>query len=191
VVDEWYVRRHIGGSWRALAERADREGAAWASLLWSNVSALEALDALVAYPHERRHVVCHRDFDRSNLGLDGHGAVVVLDWDNAGPLVPELEVGAALVDFGSKDPTLASAFAEGYERDGRTFPREDWIFASTIAAHGNFIALMAQNALDDPGQRGNAWTEGVVTSILSSPITPEKLLALLEAVSTDHATGAG
>lgn len=180
-VDPWYTRGTVGGSWEALVDRARDQP--WAPLLRSQLPAIQALDQIVeeaALPPCR---MCHRDFNESNLAVDRAGRIVVLDWDNCGPLPPEREVGSVLADSGREFwhvETLAGAkeFINGYREAGGVFASASLdVFATAIAAHHNFLAEMISATL-----AGDDWAEVQVGQMLAFPLRLAYLERILDAI---------
>ena len=116
-VDPCYRHRTVGGSWENLLARARHQP--WASLLRDQIPELTALDAIAERATLPPCRMCHRDYNESNVAVDRAGQVVVLDWDNCGPLPPEWEVAFLLVDGGREHigpPIHVSALAPGTRR---------------------------------------------------------------------------
>jgi Ser/Thr protein kinase RdoA (MazF antagonist) len=74
--------------WRALAERVDGAGAAWAPDLRAVVAAIAELEAYVRGAHEDATplLLSHRDSDQKNYMRTPAGELVLVDWDAAGPV---------------------------------------------------------------------------------------------------------
>ncbi len=173
--DPWFVRRTVGGSWEELASQA--RGQSWEPVLRRLVPDLIALDAVAEDAEMPPRVVCHRDFHMSNVVLDGRQRVVVLDWDNCGPLAPEREVGCALALLESGD--AATQFLTGYRRAGGEFePRGLNTFATAAAVWGNYLGLCAMRAL-----AGDARAQGLAEGMLQSPVTVRGLRELMRAAT--------
>lgn len=174
-VDPFYRTRAFGGPWERLLAAAEDEP--WAPLLRAQLPELAALDDIPARATLPPCRMCHRDFNEANVALDGNGRVVVLDWDNCGPLPAEWEVAHVLVDGGrrhwflNKEAGVRECVA-GYREAGGVFePRGLEVFSAAIASHHNFLAEMILATL-----RGDVWAREAVESMLAHPFT----LGLLE-----------
>ena len=126
--------------------------------------------------------MCHRDFNEANVALDTAGRVVVLDWDNCGPMAPEREVAHVIVDGGRGEWFLdkeggVREFVAGYREAGGVFqPAGLEVFGTAIASHHNFLAERILATL-----RGDAWAHEAVESMLAHPFTLSLLRRTLDA----------
>jgi aminoglycoside phosphotransferase (APT) family kinase protein len=159
-VDPWYTRVPDAAYWTALAERAIAAGTAWGSGLASARGLIADLGNLVI-PPSTPPVICHRDFNPDNVFPSADGDLVVLDWENAGPLSPERELGYAVftwcADEHGLDQVAARALVAAYaEASGRDVVIDHGFFATAIATHVNVLGVVAEQALDEPGHRAFA-----------------------------------
>jgi aminoglycoside phosphotransferase (APT) family kinase protein len=133
----------------------------WAARLAAARPLIAELAALAAAPAAGAAVVCHRDFTPANVLPGPGGRLVVLDWENSGPLPPARELAAALLawcggpgdagDGARFGAASAAALAGGYAAAAGHRPRLDGgSFATAAAVHLNFLHVMAGQALDDP-----------------------------------------
>jgi hypothetical protein len=103
--------------------------------------------------------VCHRDFNPDNVVPASSGDhLVVLDWENAGPLDPGCELGYALFAFssgrGRVSTTAVTALLDSYAAALGTDPAlGPGMFGTAIATHLNFLFVMAEQAIAEPGHR--------------------------------------
>lgn len=111
--------------WLALAERADRAGAGWATELRSLLPVIGELEAYVVAAHSDRTglLLSHRDSDAKNFMRAPSGALLLVDWDQAGPVNPRHDLANtalvwAGVHRGDPDPTVARALVDAYRRGG-------------------------------------------------------------------------
>jgi hypothetical protein len=84
--------------------------------------------------------------------------LVVLDWENAGPLDPGCELGYALFAWsagrGRVSTTAVTALLDGYAAALGADPAlGPGMFAAAIATHLNFLFVMAEQAIAEPGHR--------------------------------------
>jgi Ser/Thr protein kinase RdoA (MazF antagonist) len=174
-IDPWYTTPPTTTAWDDLAGRAAAAGAPWAAGLAAARPLIAELVELAAAPPDGPAIVCHRDFSPGNVLPGPGGPLVVLDWEDSGPLPPRRELGAALLawcrgdaeaDGGPRfDAATATAMAGGYAATAGYRPRLDrGCFATAAAAHLNFLQVMAGQALDDPAHR--RFAEGQLASLL-------------------------
>jgi Ser/Thr protein kinase RdoA (MazF antagonist) len=159
-IDPWYTTPPAGPAWDDLAGRAAAAGAPWAAGLAAAQPVIADLAALAATPTDGPLIVCHRDFSPDNVLPGPEGRLVVLDWENAGPLPPGRELGAATLAWcggdgeASFDATAAAALVGGYAAVAGHRPWVDHdCFGTAAAVHLNFLHGMAAQALDDPQHR--------------------------------------
>lgn len=102
----------------------------------------------LAAGRHRPAIRCHRDFNPENVALDANGRVVVVDWENSGPVAPEQELASVLAEF-VPDPGGVRAFLNAYTAGGGPATlRDASSFAMTLAFQSNLVAWYAERALD-------------------------------------------
>jgi len=158
--DPWYAEVRPPADWAALADRAAAAGMAWAARLADAQDRVAGLSARADVPRPReRRIVCHRDFNPDNVIPAASGDhLVVLDWENAGPLDPGCELGYALFAWSAGHCEIStsaiSALLDGYAAALGTDPAlGPGMFGTAIATHLNFLFVMAEQAITDPGHR--------------------------------------
>jgi aminoglycoside phosphotransferase (APT) family kinase protein len=169
-IDPWYTTPPTAAAWADLAGRAAAAGVPWAAAL---AAARPVIDELAALAEGALNgdgevggepaVVGHRDFTPANVLPRPGGGLVVLDWEDSGPLPPGRELGSALLAWcggaaGAEcrcfDAASAAALAGGYAAAaGHRPPVDSQCFATAAAVHINFLHVMAGQALDDPQHR--------------------------------------
>jgi Ser/Thr protein kinase RdoA (MazF antagonist) len=180
-VDSRYRERTVGGSWGGILDRARDQP--WAEVLRAQLPDVEALEAIAGAATVPPCRMCHRDFNEANVVVDRAGRVVVLDWDDCGPLPPAWEVGYVLLNGGRghwRNDTAAGVreLVSAYRRAGGVFePTGVAVFSAVLAAHYNFLAQMIDAAL-----AGDRWALEAVESILAHPIRIASLRRILDAV---------
>ena len=180
-VEPRYRDRTVGGPWGALLDRA--RGQPWAPALRAQVPEIEALEAIAREATVPPCRMCHRDFNEANVVVDRAGRVVVLDWDDCGPLPPEWEVGTVLLNGGRghwRTDTAAGIreFVIAYRHEGGVFaPTGVEVFSAVLAAHYNYLAQATDLAL-----AGDRWARESVESIVAHPIGVATLRKILDAV---------
>ncbi len=158
--DPWYAEVPPTRDWAALADRAAAAGMGWAGQLADAGERIAGLSARASVPRRPgRRIVCHRDFNPDNVvPASSGGHLIVLDWENAGPLDPACELGYALFAWsaghGRVSASAITALLDGYAAASGTDPvLGPGMFATAIAAPLNFLYVMAEQAITDPGQR--------------------------------------
>jgi Ser/Thr protein kinase RdoA (MazF antagonist) len=167
-VDPWYTQVPDSAYWTGLAGRASAARTAWAPALARARGLIGGLSQLVI-PPDTPPVICHRDFNPDNVLPGADGRLIVLDWENSGPMHPEREVGYAVYTCcggeGGLDQAAAGAFLEAYARaSGRGVVIDRGFFATAIATQLNVLGVMAERALDEPGHR--AFAERILAEVL-------------------------
>lgn len=157
-VDPWYTTPATTEELATLGARAVAAGRPWAS---DFVAVLPVAEDLRRHASKRHGEVrlCHRDVDPSNLvPLAGGGPVVVMDWENCGPLAPDQEVASAMQLWASGASSVradsARAFLAGYRDaggDATLDPSSSWSMAVCTAI--NFLGVMGAQALADDEHR--------------------------------------
>jgi Ser/Thr protein kinase RdoA (MazF antagonist) len=169
-VDPWFVEVPGPDYWADLTQRARRADAGWAARLAAAGGLVAELSELAVPPSGRAPVVCHRDFNPDNVfPAADDGRLVVLDWENSGPLSPDRELGYAVFAWsagaGRFDRAAARALLAGYAGACAVAPDlgPDF-FGTAVATHVNLLSVMAELALTEPERRERA--EESVASLL-------------------------
>jgi Ser/Thr protein kinase RdoA (MazF antagonist) len=174
-VDPWYTAAPDDSTWTALVEQAKGADVAWADNLASEVPVLRALGEFVASAVMGPVTTCHRDFGPDNV-LPGvaDGTLIVLDWENAGPLPADAEVAYALVQWATQRGTvsgdIARSLLDAYRRtDAPTLELRHSSFNYIAATHANFLKVMVDQALEE--SRHHEFATRMVTSLLDGQLT--------------------
>jgi aminoglycoside phosphotransferase (APT) family kinase protein len=161
--DPWYTAVSPAADWAVLADRAAAAGVAWAGDLATALRPIARLSAQVDGPRPGApRIVCHRDFSPANvLPTPDGGRLVVLDWENAGPLDPRAELGYVLFAWsaghGQVSASAIEALLDGYAAGSGAAPEPGpGMFVTAIAATLNFLYVMAEQAVTEPGHAGFA-----------------------------------
>ena len=156
-VDEWYVTAPSRSDLAALAERAAGAGRPWAAALARHLPELGDLSDLVAGapPLEGDVIVCHRDLTPDNAFRPaGGGPLLVLDWENAGPMSAEAELAMTVADWAPEDPApLLRAYAEA---GGTATIRGASSFVTSVATTLNYLGVLVDQSVEDDGHRAFA-----------------------------------
>jgi Ser/Thr protein kinase RdoA (MazF antagonist) len=182
-VDPWYLKVPADDYWADLAQRALAGGADWAPRLAAARGLIADLSKLAVPSAGRPPVVCHRDFNPDNVfPAAGDGGLVVLDWENSGPLSPDRELGYAVFAWctgeGRYNRGAAGALLAGYASASGTAPelRPDF-FGTAVAAHVNVLSVMAEQALAEPEHRSSA--EEFIAALLDHDLQDLRCLTRL------------
>lgn len=159
-VESWYQRPPEPARWAALVKRAEATGAAWSPGLAGLGPSWRA--AIVGGPRFLAPVLCHRDFDPSNVVPTASGDLVVLDWENAGPLSADADLACAFVAWcadpdGAVDPDAVAALADGYRgAGGPATALRPGSFDTAVVTAANYVVVLLEGVLDDPEERAHA-----------------------------------
>ena len=183
--DPWYTEIKPDSYWPDLIARAVAARAPWAARLAAAADLISGLGARVGGPAGPPLLTCHRDFNPDNVRpAAADGALLVLDWENSGPLSPARELGYAICTWcaggGRFDRAAADALLAGYTLAAGAAPAlGPDLFGTAIATHLNVLHVMAEQWLADPGHRG--YTGQFIASLL------ERDLADVDAVAGPRA----
>lgn len=142
-INDWFVR--VTYDWDDLAVRLARRAPDVAELLRTRRADIRELADLANTTQESGAVWCHTDIGADNLvwGQDGPH---LIDWEDAGPLVPRQELGLRVRSLG---PLGRSAY-HAYRRAGGPAEITDVThLASSVAVHLNYLGCQAELLLDD------------------------------------------
>jgi thiamine kinase-like enzyme len=117
---------------------------------------LQRLTDLVNSTREPGAVWCHADLGADNLIWTDDGPQLI-DWENAGPMVPHQELGTFLRSLGSRARARHAYLA--YRRAGGPAEiAEPTHLASSVAVHLNYLGAQSELLLDatHPEQHGFA-----------------------------------
>jgi Ser/Thr protein kinase RdoA (MazF antagonist) len=153
--DPWYLSRCRGLPWPEFATRLRGIDDALADQVAGAADELVALDTVSRDLLSGPWQICHRDFETTNVLIDAaDGSLIVVDWDNAGPLHPVLEIGSALHGWGSEpdgDPDRGAvrSFLGGYA-SVRELPAPPGLtaFSVAVASRLNYVAINVEIVLD-------------------------------------------
>lgn len=154
-VDDWYRIATSTEELAALAERGGALGRPWADALHERLPLLADLCDLVATSPMRTDdvIVCHCDLTIDNVFRPATGGpLVVIDWENAGPLSAESELAATLAAWVT--PATAAPLLRGYvEAGGTAIIRGPESFAADTATTLNYLRVLAEQSIEDDGHR--------------------------------------
>ncbi|MGH3758403.1 phosphotransferase enzyme family protein [Actinophytocola sp.] len=158
--------------------------APWATRLAECLATLPELCAGVTPADPAGMLVCHRDLHPENVLADPGRELVVVDWDDLGPVEPGRELARALFDWFCDGPADLDAMREMYAEyvraggPGRITGPAD--FTMLLATRLNFLLAQTRVALDPLAEpRHRAWAEREIDEALRILPTPPQLAAAL------------
>ncbi|MFF0344369.1 hypothetical protein [Kribbella sp. NPDC004875] len=178
----WYLtQRHTEADWYRLRDRARAAGKPWAERLDALLPTF--LDLHTIEPDvPGRLSLCNRNLISTHVRQSRDGELVVMEWDFAGALTPELELGSGLTQWvlrPSINPKAMAAFREGYAEQ-REWPKLDLSsFGVGVTGWLNWTYNSICEAVDpeDPDHADFAEREAV--GVLDRPLTRQALEDLL------------
>jgi hypothetical protein len=142
-INEWYVQ--VKYDWDDLAARLTRVAPDGAEQMRTRRADIRELTDLVNTTQESGAVWCHTDIGADNL-VWGHLGPWLIDWDDAGPLIPHQELGCRVRSLGS----LGRSAYRAYRRAGGPAEITDVThLASSVAVQLNYLGCQAELLLDD------------------------------------------
>lgn len=143
-IEDWFVR--VRYDWAELADRLKGPAPDLADMLQARRVELGHLTELVNSTREDGAVWCHTDVAPANLIWSDDGPQLI-DWENAGPLVPHQELGSFVRSLGALERGIGAYLA--YRRaGGEAQLTETSHFATSVAAHLNYLGCQSELLLD-------------------------------------------
>lgn len=170
-VDRWYRAPPSKDRLVALARAGTSDARHWSYALIASFGMIDELLAAVGFVTESPvappaatpiagagpAVLSHRDFSLRNvIPRRADGRLVVIDWENAGPIDPDQELAAALVDLatsrGTAAPEAVAGLLDGYRSAGGCAVMAGGpSFRMAVCTTLNYLVVLAEQALsDDP-----------------------------------------
>ncbi|HZX04245.1 hypothetical protein [Kribbella sp.] len=171
--------RRTPAEWQDLLGRARAAGKPWAERLEALLPAFRDLQA-VELEVPSRLMLCNRNLIPGHVRQGRGGELVVMEWDFAGSLTPELELGSALTQWVLRPDVNVKglrAFREGY---GGDWPRlELGSFAVAISGWLNWAYNAICEAIDPKDADQAIFAEREAVGVLERPMTCRGLEQLL------------
>ena len=143
-IDGWFMR--VKYDWDELAKRMEDPAPDIADAMHARRADLRTLTELVNSTREPGAVWCHTDLGADNL-IWSHDGARLIDWENAGPLVPHQELGSFVRSLGSRARGKRAYLA--YRRAGGPAEiTEPSHLASSVAVHLNYLGCQSELLLD-------------------------------------------
>jgi Ser/Thr protein kinase RdoA (MazF antagonist) len=194
-IDPWYTTPPGLHQLRELTHRAVGVGRPWATAFSAELMSLGALAEVARAPAAGRVLRCHRDLDPSNVRPLADGTLVVVDWEDVGPLAVDQELGCVLLSWCTDGRTVSSAavaaLLAGYAMfTGSPVEISRSTFAVAAARYLNFLAAQAGTALDPQAPPAHAaFGEERVHELLRTPLRTGLLDELAAAANPVLARG--
>lgn len=151
--DPWYDQVPNPGRWAEVLAAAEATKQPWAAALAERVPLLQSLTSHVTRVDSTALVYSHLDFQPQNVLTDRSGQRVLLDWEDAGPGMPDRVLAAVLCDWsiheGAVDAGRARQILQAYWRAGGHASLTSLeSFTAVLAGYINYIDAQASVSLD-------------------------------------------
>ncbi|MGW0230945.1 phosphotransferase enzyme family protein [Actinopolymorpha singaporensis] len=186
--DPWHDKVPTPDQWEDLLVKGKVDRRPWASLLEKRIPLLNTLCAQVKPVDLSALIYSHLDFQPQNVLVDAAGRRVLLDWEDAGPSMPDRVLASVLTTWctheGVVDAGRVREFLRAYRLaggHGRVTGMES--FSANLAGYLNYVAAQASFSLDHeqaPDMREYADREA--TGALANPSTTEMFGEMLRLV---------
>jgi Ser/Thr protein kinase RdoA (MazF antagonist) len=179
----WYLVPPSEEQWRQVVDdaRARDVTSPWIDLVETELGYLLDVGRRFTIPPTTSAITCHADFWPGNVlpSADDH-RLLVLDWENAGPLTADAELAGALVDWissreGDVDVEAARALLAAYSDDAT--PIAESSFAMWVVTSLNYLRVLLENLVYD--FEGN---DPVFADATLPLFAPDRLRAALRAI---------
>jgi hypothetical protein len=183
----WYLTvRKPDEAWGKLLDRAHAADKPWADQLKEVLPVLLDLQAIEAGIDVDHLILCNRNLIPENVHFGHKDELVVTEWDFAGPLTPELELGSALTHWTLR-PTInrpaITAFRDGYIQAAGQWPELDLTcFATAVTAYLNWTYNTICEAIDPTDPDHATFANRETPDLLNNPMTRISLQKLLTAL---------
>ena len=127
-INPYLISRRPEADWYQLRDRARAAGKPWAEQLDASLPALLDLHGIETEVAADRLILCNQNFIPSHVRQGRNDELIVMEWDFAGSLTAELEIGIALTHWTMRPSTNLKAVAalrEGY-LDVAEWPKLTW-----------------------------------------------------------------
>ena len=189
-IDPWYTTPPGRERWEDLARRGQTARARWADELAGEIEFLVELGSQRSRPPNLPVITCHCDFAPGNvLPALEDGRLVVLDWENAGPLGADAELAETIVlwcaDGERADLVVARVLLGSYERVTGTTPMlRPSSFDMAVVTHLNYLAVNLDHSIDPAhaGEFVDRWIDRLAPRNLRRRLVG--IDALIEAFAT-------
>jgi hypothetical protein len=182
-IHPYLLWRNSEADWEKLLERARAAHKPWAEQLKETLPALLDLQTIEADLDGQQYILCNRNLIPENVRTGHHDELVVTEWEFAGSLTPELELGSALGHWTLRPQfnlKAITAFRDGYlEATGRWPRLAPTSFAGAVTAWLNWTYNTICEAIDPTDPDHAAFAERESKDLLNQPMTRASIHQLL------------
>jgi len=183
----WYLTsRKSEADWEKLLDRARAAHKPWAEQLKQALPAQLDLRTIDTDIDVNEIILCNSNLIPEHVRIGHHDELVITEWDFAGSLTPELELGSALTHWAlrpSLNPKALVAFRDGYEETAGHWPKLELAsFSIAITAWLNWMHNTICEAIDPTDADHADTSERGTLDLLNHPITRTSLQQLLTAL---------
>lgn len=165
--DPWYDQVPDSARWTELATRAAAARLSWAGALTERIPLFRSLTSRIARVDLTTLVYSHLDLQPQNVLIDSSGDYVLLDWEDAGPGMPDRGVAGLLCGWslraGAVDVGRARLILRAYgQAGGHAVVTGVESFSAVLAGYLNYVDAQASVSLDagqSPDMRAHAERE--------------------------------
>ncbi|MGZ0148160.1 hypothetical protein ACXJJ3_13900 [Kribbella sp. WER1] len=175
----WYLtHRRSYDEWQQLLGRARAEDKPWVERLEALLPTVrELMEVELEAPDQL--MLCNRNLIPTHVRQRRDGELMAMEWDFAGSLTPELELGSGLTQWFRSDAKGLRAFRDGYG-GVRAWPRlEMGSFAVGISGWLNWSYNAFCEAIDPEDADRAVFAEREAVGVLDRPMTCKGLEQLL------------
>jgi len=178
--------RRSDDEWDELLDRARAAGKPWAQQLEETLPMVLDLRTIDAEFDSEKLILCNRVLNPENVRMGHNDELVVTDWDFAGSLTPELELGWALTQW-TRQPSInhqaITALRDGYVSAADHWPKLELAsFAVAVSGWLNWTYDRICDATSTVDNDRLAYAEGEISDLLKRPMTRSSLQEILGAV---------
>lgn len=187
-VNPYITQRGTDADWERLLERARGAGKPWAEQLAQTLPTLFELRTIEAEIDADAIILCNCNLIPEHVRTGHNDELVVTEWDFAGSLTPELELGSALTQWTLR-PTInhktVAAFRDGYVAAAGQWPDLELAsFSVAVTGYLNWTYNTICEAISPADDDHAAFANRETVDLLNRPMTRaalEKLLTTLDA----------
>ncbi|NYH86005.1 Ser/Thr protein kinase RdoA (MazF antagonist) [Actinopolymorpha cephalotaxi] len=186
--DPWYDRVPTPEQWDDLLTRGRVDRRPWASLLEQRLPLLNTLCAQVKPLDPAALIYSHLDFQPQNVFVDRAGRHVLLDWEDAGPSMPDRVLAGVLTPWCTEDGVVYAdrvrEFLHAYRLAGGTGRMTGMeSFSANLAGYLNYVSAQASFSLDHTQAADmREYADHEASGALANPSTTELFGEILRAV---------
>jgi len=189
----WYLTsRKSDADWERLLDRARAAHKPWAEQLHQALPTLVDLRTIEADVDGAGFILCNSNLIPEHVRIGHNDELVVTEWDFAGSLTPELELGYALGHW-TLQPSInrktVAAFRDGYVQAAGQWPKLELAsFAVAVSGWLNWTYNTICEAIDPVDDDQAEVAERGTLDLLNRPMTRSSLQQLVAAVDA-HRSG--